>query len=74
MVFFIFSAGTQLKSCVVYIVFLTLECGQSLLVTVDYDGLLGCSGAVLASRVVVVMETLHVELQMAITIKPEVLG
>lgn len=55
-------------------VFLTLQCGQGLLVTVDYDGLLRCGGAVLPSWVILIVETLHVKLQMAITVKPEMSG
>lgn len=56
-----------------YVLVLTLKRGHRLLVAVEYDGLLGSSSAVLASRVVLIVETLHVELKMAVTIKPEVL-
>lgn len=54
--------------------FLTLKCGQGLLITVDYDGLLRCGCTALARRVIVIVETLHVKLQMTITIKPEIFG
>lgn len=53
--------------------FLTLQCGKSLLVTVDYDGLLRRGSTALASKMILIMETLHMKLQMAITIKPEIL-
>lgn len=51
---------------------LTLQSGQRLLVTVHYDGLLRCGGPVLAGRMGLIVETLHVELEMAITVKPEI--
>lgn len=53
---------------------LTLQCGERLLITVDYDGLLRCGGTVLASRMVLIVKTLHVKLQMAIAVKPEIVG
>lgn len=57
--------------CCAVNVALTLKCGQGFLIIVDYDGLLGGGGAGLAGRVILVVQPLHVELQMAITIKPE---
>lgn len=51
---------------------LTLQSGQRLLVTVHYDGLLRGGGPVLASGMGLIVETLHVELEVAVTIKPEI--
>ncbi len=51
-----------------------MKCCQGLLITVDYDGLLRCGCTVLASGMILIVETLHVKLQMAISVKPEILG
>lgn len=53
---------------------LTLQCGQRLLITVHYDGLLSRRGSTLTSGMILTVESLHVKLQMAIAVKPKTLS
>lgn len=53
-------------------VFITLQRGQGLLITVHYDGLLRRCSAVLPNGMGLIVETLHVKLQVAVTVKPEI--
>lgn len=61
-----------IQPCVVFII--TLQRGQRLLITVHYNGLLWRCSAVLPSGMGLIVETLHVKLQVAVTVKPEIWG
>lgn len=61
-------------SFVFFCMFLTLQCGQGLLITVDYDGLLRCGCTALPGGMILIVKTLHVKLQMSITVKPKTFG
>lgn len=52
--------------------FLTLQRGEGLLVTVNYDGLLRRGSGILPSQIFLIVEALHVKFQMPISIKSEV--